>query len=186
MGKKSRRPNNNNTNSNVSNKEKFTTSTTTTRNNNNNEDEDAVMLAPTDVATGATAAANAAVPGVAPAPALLPPPPVPHAVFYPSDGPCEVELLQTTSETLQHKLNTLTELGVVQQDRTAFVHAFVPLDLSSDDTDAYLQELTTGPEADSQWTNLISEIAAIRCGKNVDKIDGDQRTIAIFHFEHRT
>ena len=182
MGKKSRRPNNN------SNKEKFTTPTTTTR-NNNNEDEDAVMLAPTDIATGATAAANAAVPapGVVPAPVLLPPPPVPHAaVFYPSDGPCEVELLQTTSETLQHKLNTLTELGVVQQDRTAFVHAFVPLDLSSDDTDAYLQELTTGPEADSQWTNLISEIAAIRCGKNVDKIDGDQRTIAIFHFEHRT
>ena len=143
------------------------------------------MLAPTDVAATATATAtaNAAVAALGGAP----PPPVPHdAVFYPSDGPCEVELVQTTSATLQHKLNTLTELGVVQQDRPAFVHAFVPLDLSSDDTDAYLQELTTGPEADSQWTNLISEIAAIRCGKNVDKIEGDQRTIAIFHFEHRT
>ena len=106
-----------------------------------------------------------------------------HPIFYPSDGPSDVELLQTTSQSLQAKLDQLTKLGM-ENNRRDFVHQFVPLDLSPQDTNAYLQDLTTAPEAEGQWRNLIAEIAAIRCGKGVDRIEGDQVTNAIFYFEH--
>jgi hypothetical protein len=44
--------------------------------------------------------------------------------------------------------------------------------MSPGDTNAYLQDLTTAPEAEFEWTELISEIAAIRSGKGVDQIEG--------------
>lgn len=104
-------------------------------------------------------------------------------VYYPSDGPCDIELLQTTSSTLQDKLDQLTQLGLTN-DRQGFVEQFVPLDLSKQDAFAYLQDLTIAPEAEGQWTNLISEIAAIRSGKGVNKIEGDQISRAVFFFSH--
>ena len=104
-------------------------------------------------------------------------------VFYPSDGPSDVEMLQTTSQSLQAKLDLLTKLGM-ENDRAGFVREFVPLDLSRADASGYLQDLTTAPEAEGQWRNLVAEIAAIRCGKGVDRIEGDQVTRAIFYFEH--
>lgn len=105
------------------------------------------------------------------------------ACYYPSDGPSDVEQLQTTSVSLQAKLNQLTELGLAN-NRADFVQQFVPLDLSRADMAAYLQDLTSAPEAEGQWRNLISEIAAIRSGKGVDRIEGDQQTRAVFHFQH--
>jgi hypothetical protein len=104
--------------------------------------------------------------------------------YYPSDGPSDVALLQTTSTSLQTKLNLLTELGLIANDRAGFVQNFVPLDLSAADAQAYLQDLTTAPEAEGQWRNLIAEIAAIRGGKGVDRIEGDQVTNARFFFSH--
>ena len=106
-----------------------------------------------------------------------------QAIYYASDGPSDVELLQTTSSSLQAKLDTLTNLGLAN-DRAGFVSQFVPLDLSASDAAGYLQDLTTAPEAEGQWTNLIAEIAAIRCGKGVDRIEGDQVTRAVFYFNH--
>ena len=104
-------------------------------------------------------------------------------VFYPSDGPSDIELLQTKSTSLQSKLDQLTELGLAN-DKKGFVKQFVPLNLSSEDAAGYLADLTTAPEAEGQWRNLISEIAAIRCGKGVNEIEGDQLTEAVFHFSH--
>eukprot|EP00536_Pseudo-nitzschia_multiseries_P010920 jgi/Psemu1/204507/e_gw1.351.59.1 len=106
-----------------------------------------------------------------------------NSIYYPSDGPSDVALLQTTSQSLQAKLDLLTHLGM-ENDREGFVKRFVPLDLSEADTLGYLQDLTTAPEAEGQWRNLIAEIAAIRCGKGVDRIEGDQVTQAVFYFEH--
>ena len=103
--------------------------------------------------------------------------------YYPSDGPSDVELLQTTSTSLQTKLNQLTELGLANR-RAEFVQQFVPLDLTSADTNAYLQDLTVAPEAEGQWRNLVAEIAAIRSGKGVDRIEGDQINQAVFFFSH--
>ena len=102
---------------------------------------------------------------------------------YASDGPSDIELLKTTSSSLQAKLDQLTQLGLAN-DRRGFVTQFVPLDLSLEDMELYYQDLTIGPEAETTWLNLISEIAAIRCGKNVTKIDGDQLTKATFYFTH--
>ena len=107
----------------------------------------------------------------------------PAAIHYPSDGPSDVELLQTTSESLQAKLNQLTELGLAN-NRAGFVRQFVPLDLSPADANGFLQDLTTAPEAEGTWRNLISEIAAIRAGKGVDRIEGDQIKKASFFFSH--
>jgi len=107
-----------------------------------------------------------------------------QAIFYTSDGPSDVELLQTTSPTLQLKLNQLTLLGQ-QNNRPEFVSQFIPLDLvGTSDAAGYLEDLTTAPEAEGQWTNLIAEIAAIRCGKGVNRIEGDQINNAVFYFEH--
>jgi hypothetical protein len=109
--------------------------------------------------------------------------PVPAPVYYPSDGPSDVELLQTTSQTLQAKLDQLTQLGLAN-DRAGFCHQFVPLNLPAADVQGYLEDLTTHPEANGQWNNLVAEIAAIRSGKGVDRIEGDQVHKAVFHFTH--
>eukprot|EP00751_Fragilariopsis_kerguelensis_P001674 CAMPEP_0170812212 /NCGR_PEP_ID=MMETSP0733-20121128/35824_1 /TAXON_ID=186038 /ORGANISM="Fragilariopsis kerguelensis, Strain L26-C5" /LENGTH=86 /DNA_ID=CAMNT_0011168727 /DNA_START=208 /DNA_END=465 /DNA_ORIENTATION=- len=71
-------------------------------------------------------------------------------VFYPSDGPSDVELLQTKSASLQAKLDLLTKLGM-ENNRAGFVKEFVPLDLSETDVNLYLQDLTTALEAEGQW-----------------------------------
>eukprot|EP01083_Nonionella_stella_P045239 121585_1 len=107
------------------------------------------------------------------------------AVAYPSDGPSEEELncLQTSSSSLQAKLDQLTSFAVAN-DRKGFVENFVPLELTPEDTQGYLEDLTTADEADGQWRNLISEIAAIAAGKGVNNIEGDQVTNAVFFFEH--
>ena len=104
---------------------------------------------------------------------------------YPSDGPSneELECLQTTSSSLQAKLDQLTSFALAN-DRARFVEQFVPLDLSAADTAAYLHDLTVAPEAASQWANLAAEIAVLAAGKGVQKIEGDQTTRAVFFFEH--
>ncbi|KAL7530355.1 hypothetical protein ACHAXR_003444 [Thalassiosira sp. AJA248-18] len=53
---------------------------------------------------------------------------------YPSDGPSEEELVcvQTTSQSLQAKLDHLVDL-IAANDRAGFVSKFVPLDLSEQD-----------------------------------------------------
>jgi hypothetical protein len=109
--------------------------------------------------------------------------PVPAPVYYPSDGPSDVELLQTTSQTLQGKLDQLTHLGLAN-DRAGFCQQFVPLDLPQADLQGYLEDLTTHAEADGQWNNLVAEIAAMRSGKGVDRIEGDQVQKAVFFFTH--
>lgn len=108
-----------------------------------------------------------------------------ETISYPSDGPSEEELnsLQTTSTSLQAKLDQLAKLALAN-DRAGFVSQFVPLDLSPADSAGYLEDLTTASEADGQWTNLASEIAAMAAGKGVDRIEGDQVTRAVFFFEH--
>jgi hypothetical protein len=105
--------------------------------------------------------------------------------YYPSDGPSNEELncLQTSSDSLQAKLDLLTSLALAN-DRAGFVSQFVPLDLTPQDTQGYLQDLTTAPEAEGQWANLASEIAVLAAGKGVTKIEGDQQTRAVFFFEH--
>jgi hypothetical protein len=108
-----------------------------------------------------------------------------EGVSYPSDGPSQEELmsLQTSSTSLQAKLDQLTQLAL-NNNRSEFVAQFVPLDLSKQDADAYLQELTTAPEAEGTWRNLSSEIGALAGGIGVTKIEGDQVTKAIFYFSH--
>ncbi len=111
--------------------------------------------------------------------------PVADPVAYPSDGPSEEELncLQTTSSSLQHKLDQLTQLAMTN-NRQEFVSQFVPLDLTPPETAGYLDDLTTAAEADGQWNNLIAEIATIAAGRGVDKIEGDQVSNAVFYFQH--
>lgn len=107
---------------------------------------------------------------------------------YPtSDGPSEEEInsLQTSSSSLQAKLDQLSELALAN-DREGFVNRFVPLDLSPSDTAAYLTDLTTAPEAEGQWNHILAEIVAIAAGKGVNKIEGDQITNAVFYFQHPT
>jgi len=107
------------------------------------------------------------------------------ALGYPSDGPSEEEVnsVQTTSPGLQRKLDLLSQFAI-ENDRERFVKNFVPLDLSPNDTAAYLEDLTTGAEAESQWSNLIAEILTIAAGKGVTKIEGDQVSRAVFCFQH--
>jgi hypothetical protein len=109
----------------------------------------------------------------------------PTGSFCPSDGPSEEELacLQTSSSSLQAKLDQLAQLAL-SNDRAGFVSQFVPLDLSPADSMAYLQDLTTSPEADGQWRNLSSEITAMSAGRGVDHIEGDQVNNAVFYFKH--
>ena len=73
---------------------------------------------------------------------------------------------------------------IALDDRASFVQAFVPLDLSPADADAYLQDLTTAAEAAGTWRNLAAEIAALASGRGVRQIQGDQASRAVFFFEH--
>lgn len=106
-------------------------------------------------------------------------------MHYPSDGPSQEELscCQTSSASLQAKLDRLKALSIAN-DRAGFVEQFVPLDLSPGDVAAYLEDLTTAPEAEGQWLHLAAEISAICDGKGVDQIEGDQVQTAVFFFQH--
>jgi hypothetical protein len=111
----------------------------------------------------------------------------PPQQHYTSDGPSEeeVNVLQTTSTSLQQKLDQLTQLASPDiNDRAGFVAEFVPLDLTPADQASYQDELTNAPEAETQWTNLAAEISAIAAGKGVERIEGDQVTKAVFCFVH--
>ena len=103
----------------------------------------------------------------------------------PSDGPSQEELscYQTSSASLQAKLGRLKSLALAN-DRAGFVEQFVPLDLSHADMVAYLEDLTTAPEAEGQWFNLAAEITAICDGMGVKQIHGDQVRTAVFFFQH--
>ena len=104
-----------------------------------------------------------------------------------SDGPSEEELtcIQTDSSTLQEKLDKLSFLAN-SNNKKEFVAQFVPLDLTQDEIDGFLDDLTNSPEAEGQWNHLKSEINALAKGIGVTKIEGDQTSQAIFFFEHPT
>ena len=89
---------------------------------------------------------------------------------------------KTTNAALQQKLDELAAFAA-QNNRKAFVEAFVPLDCSPDDTSNYLSVLTGD---DAEWAALSSEIQAIADGGTVEKIDGDEKTRAVFFFPHPT
>ena len=88
--------------------------------------------------------------------------------------------VRTTNAALQQKLDELAAFAS-SDDRKAFVQAFVPLDCSPEDTANYLSVLTGD---DAEWAALSSEIQAIADGATVEKIDGDEKTRAIFFFPH--
>ena len=89
---------------------------------------------------------------------------------------------KTTNAALQQKLDELAAFAA-QNNIKAFVEAFVPLDCSADDTANYLSVLTGD---DDEWAALSSEIQAIAAGATVEKIDGDEKTRAVFFFPHPT
>eukprot|EP00581_Thalassiosira_minuscula_P017122 CAMPEP_0183722510 /NCGR_PEP_ID=MMETSP0737-20130205/14445_1 /TAXON_ID=385413 /ORGANISM="Thalassiosira miniscula, Strain CCMP1093" /LENGTH=182 /DNA_ID=CAMNT_0025952687 /DNA_START=112 /DNA_END=660 /DNA_ORIENTATION=- len=142
---------------------------------------------PQQIQPGPSPAPSTSTPAAAepsiPPPQSQPQPQPQTPIIYASDGPSDVEILQTTSQSLQSKLDQLATLGLAN-DREAFVSEFVPLDLPPADAAGYLQDLTTAPEAEGQWRNLVAEIAAIRSGRGVDRIEGDQVTNAVFYFRH--
>ena len=89
---------------------------------------------------------------------------------------------RTTNAALQQKLDELSAFAA-QNNIKAFVEAFVPLDCSAEDTANYLSVLT---EDEAEWAALSSEIQAIAAGATVEKIEGDQKTRAVFFFPHPT
>ena len=89
---------------------------------------------------------------------------------------------KTTNAALQQKLDALAA-SAKQGDRKAFVEAFVPLDCSPEDTANYLSVLIGD---DDEWAALSSEIQAIADGATVEKIEGNQKTRAVFFFPHPT
>ena len=89
---------------------------------------------------------------------------------------------RTTNAALQRKLDELAAFAA-QNNIKAFVEAFVPLDCSPEDTANYLSVLT---EDNAEWAALSSEIQAIAAGATVQKIEGNQKTRAIFFFPHPT
>ena len=90
--------------------------------------------------------------------------------------------VRTTNAALQQKLDELATFAKAG-DKKAFVEAFVPLDCSPEDTANYLSVLTGD---DAEWAALSSEIQAIADGGTVEKIDGDEKTRAVFFFPHPT
>jgi len=60
-----------------------------------------------------------------------------------------------------------------------FVQLFVPLDLSKDDKDHFINSLETNTE---HWNSLKAEIKV--CATGVKKITGDQEKNAVFCFQH--
>ena len=87
---------------------------------------------------------------------------------------------KTTNAALQQKLDELSAFAA-QNNIKAFVEAFVPLDCSADDTTNYLSVLTGD---DDEWAALSAEIQAIADGGTVEKIEGDEKTRAVFFFPH--
>ena len=85
---------------------------------------------------------------------------------------------KTANAALQQKLDELAAFAA-QNNIKAFVEAFVPLDCSPEDTANYLSVLT---EDDAEWAALSSEIQAIADGATVEKIEGNQKTRAVFFF----
>ena len=90
--------------------------------------------------------------------------------------------VRTTNAALQRKLDELATFAKAG-DKQAFVEAFVPLDCSPDDRSNYLSVLTGD---DDEWAALSSEIQAIAAGATVEKIEGNQKTRAVFFFPHPT
>ena len=80
---------------------------------------------------------------------------------------------------LQAKLDALVDLAV-EGNKEAFVRAFVPLDLTDEELTNYLSDL----HDETQWRNLVAEIAACAAGTTVQQITGDQVTTATFFFPH--
>ena len=71
---------------------------------------------------------------------------------------------RATNAALQAKLEALVVLGSAGDrggaaEKEAFVRAFVPLDLSEADLQAFLGDVLANEE---QWTSLVAEIRAIR------------------------
>ena len=90
--------------------------------------------------------------------------------------------VRTTNAALQRKLDELAAFAKAG-DKQAFVQAFVPLDCSPEDTANYLSVLT---EDDAEWAALAAELQAIAAGATVEKIEGDEKTRAVFFFPHPT
>ena len=90
--------------------------------------------------------------------------------------------VRTTNAALQQKLDELAAFAS-SGDKEAFVQAFVPLDCSPEDTANYLSVLT---EDDAEWAALAAELQAIADGASVEKIEGDEKTRAVFFFPHPT
>jgi hypothetical protein len=90
--------------------------------------------------------------------------------------------MRSFNTQLQQKLDTLAAFCATG-DRKSFVKAFVPLDLTPDETAGYLADLTGN---DDEWESLSREIQAIADGGTVVKILGDQTKKAVFFFPHPT
>jgi hypothetical protein len=98
----------------------------------------------------------------------------------------------TKIQALQDYLLRLV-VYIQSEDLPGFVSAFVPLDLSSDDREAFLKDLQTPPSeatgGENQWLNLSSEIQALSTGGKTKKIemekeDGTGDLKVVYYFEH--
>lgn len=90
--------------------------------------------------------------------------------------------MRTASPNLQAKLDELAAFCAAG-DKSSFVNAFVPLDLTSEETAGYLSDLN---DNEAEWMALAAEIAAIADGKTVTKIVGDETDRTTFFFPHPT
>jgi hypothetical protein len=104
---------------------------------------------------------------------------------YPSDGPSHQEQdepLQTSSRTLQAKLNQLLHC-IENNDRAGFVANFVPLDVTETDAQAYLQ--TLGGTEPQEWTNVAAELRVIATGMGVTRVDETSaNNRVVYYFGH--
>lgn len=90
--------------------------------------------------------------------------------------------MRTASPNLQAKLDELAAFCAAG-DKSSFVNAFVPLDLTFEETAGYLSDLN---DNEAEWMALAAEIAAIADGKTVTKIVGDETDRTTFFFPHPT
>ena len=86
--------------------------------------------------------------------------------------------VKTSNSTLQARLTLLAQLGS-RGDIDGFVRAFVPHDLTPEDTDFFAGELK---EDATRWKQLVEELTLIADGSRVTKIVGDQVTKAEFRY----
>ena len=91
-------------------------------------------------------------------------------------------MVKTSNASLQKKLDGLAALCAAG-DLEGFIPAFVPLDLTPEETAGYLSDLSGN---DEEWGALAAEIQAIADGSTVVKIEGDQQKSAVFFFPHPT